>query len=67
MVCDKRFYVKSSFKTKNDWTMTNTCSNDLLELLACIRDQAQRVPRVSCSHVVKKIPNYGFIRFFASA
>ena len=25
--------------------------------LACIRDQAQRVPRVSHSHVVKKMPN----------
>ena len=38
-------------------TLSNTCSDDLLGLLACICDQAQYVPRVSRSHVVKKMPN----------
>ena len=49
--------LKALFNTKNDRVMTNTCSNELLGLLACICDQAQHVPRVSRSHVVKRIPN----------
>ena len=57
MVFNGRFYIKSSFKMKNDRAMTNTCLDDLLGLLACIYDQAQRVPRVSRSHVVKKMSN----------
>ena len=51
------FTLKALLERKNDLVMINTCSNDLLRLLACICDQAQCVPRISRSHVVKKMPN----------
>ena len=44
--------------------MTNTCSNDFLGLLARICDQAQRVPRVSHSHVVMKDSKLMFYKIF---
>ena len=50
-------FTLKALKTKKDWAMSNTCSNDLRGLLACICDQEQRVPRVSRSHVVNKMPN----------
>ena len=53
----KDFTLKSLLERKNDRAMINTCLNDLLRLLACIYDQAQRVPSISRSHVVKKMPN----------
>ena len=51
------FTLKNLLRTKDDRAMSNTCLNDLLRLLACICNQAQRVPRISRSHVVKKMPN----------
>ena len=57
MVFGGGYNFKSFCKTKNNLTVPNACSDDWFGLLVCILDQAQRVARVSRSHVVKKMLN----------
>ena len=51
------FTLEDLLERKNDRAMINTCLNNFLRLLTCNCDQAQRVLRISRSHVVKKMSN----------
>ena len=49
--------LKAVYKKKDRRMMSNAHLENLYKHLACILVQAQCVPRFSCAHIVKNMPN----------